>query len=1327
MKTAIIFVILLFSAFSMHAGLLGGTYTIDPFATGYRNYKTFAKAVKALTDSGIGGAVKFNVSNGSYKEQITIGNIKGVSAINTITFKSANNDSSKVILYTTNAGTSSSPGYVLHLKHASFIKFKSITIRNMTSISGASNYDNVVVIDENSDSNTFMSCQLLGAFDASYTNKSAVISSGYDPKENDHNVFINNAIRHSGFGIYFGSGSSSGRNNGNVFRHNTLDSVYYGICLLYSDSSTIDANNIHIPFGGVGIDLVECGKSSIINNFISVNNFIITRVFLYVGIEGSGLDSVKIINNSINIYGKSYVWGSAAVSLDDSYYDLENNILVNNNSSTKDYAMELKNNVKEGHNDIICKGPNAIFYQDFGYANVSVYKSATANGKGDTTIAPIFNSNKDLHINNACLGGFANALKTDTLDYDGQKRSVSSTYLGADEYFPPALDAAISDIYYPGTGFCGGTQDVYVQLTNQGIDTLTDATIEWKVNDTSQSTFTWKGALATGKGERIKLGTYTFSTVRKSNYILAYPSKANGSSIYILTQNLSKKTFYPGLKAGTYSINPKGGGDYKTFREAVNDLNRSGVCGAVIFEAEDGKYNESFEIDSFPGSSLKNTVTFQSKSGDSSKVVIDTSNYGNADYIAGYTIKINGASYLNLHGLGIQNYAQYSYLFGDIIQLTGGTHHICISNCLLQSNDTINDVDYGSAIYSDKYYNNNYNTIRSNRILGKYYGINMQGYDGVSRFEKGNLIKDNIIDSSFEVGIYLYGQASLTVDGNIIRSTKASYGIYLSTSGIKDTILLRNNFVFIRNKNAGAALVTGNNHNLNIYSNSFYTTGGYACDLGINSYGGTLFFYNNILFNSGKKAVMNLYGNSTMISDYNDYFGKGTDLIYSDVLGHFSKLSSWHNSSGNDSNSISADPQFEDTVAGDLHIKSLSSGAEGKGIRLVNDTFDIDHQRRPYMEWDMGADQFSFNNNDIGISGVFYPGSVKCADVINSLPVKISNLGYKPQSGFNIHVSVDGPDTVNALYHFNSTIKSGEDTTILIPFPHILKTTLSGKYFFTVYTDLANDTDRYSDTIRRYFDFKDGLLSVFSLRTPSCAGDITFLYDSSKGDINRRIWYFDNGTTSSKINPLHVFMNPGKHIVSLKIKKLNGCSDSSARSINVDTADASFSYSFNGSLAEFIPNISGMKYYAWDFGDGSGKDYTSSPSHIFPSTNQYRVTLRISTMSGCLATWSDSVNPLFTIVDKEGVKNVPSFSIYPNPFVERASINYTLEKSAHVTMEIYSPEGKKLAELLNTEQGAGPHLVDFIPGNHGIQGEGLFILRIIVNEISIKKMLIRVY
>lgn len=83
-----------------------GTYRIG--VSDAADYKTFAQANAALKADGVGGAVVFEVEDGTYKEKVLFEKVPGLSALNTVTFRSLTGNRDNVVITTSNAPTVSS-------------------------------------------------------------------------------------------------------------------------------------------------------------------------------------------------------------------------------------------------------------------------------------------------------------------------------------------------------------------------------------------------------------------------------------------------------------------------------------------------------------------------------------------------------------------------------------------------------------------------------------------------------------------------------------------------------------------------------------------------------------------------------------------------------------------------------------------------------------------------------------------------------------------------------------------------------------------------------------------------------------------------------------------------------------------------------------------------------------------------------------------------------------------------------------------------------------------------------------------------------------------
>jgi hypothetical protein len=108
---------------------LSGTYTINPSGTGTTNYASFSAAVTALTTSGVSGPVTFNVTQGTYTEQVTINAITGTSTTNKVTFKSATANTLPVNV-TFAGATAATNNWTLRLNAVNNMEFDGIKFSN---------------------------------------------------------------------------------------------------------------------------------------------------------------------------------------------------------------------------------------------------------------------------------------------------------------------------------------------------------------------------------------------------------------------------------------------------------------------------------------------------------------------------------------------------------------------------------------------------------------------------------------------------------------------------------------------------------------------------------------------------------------------------------------------------------------------------------------------------------------------------------------------------------------------------------------------------------------------------------------------------------------------------------------------------------------------------------------------------------------------------------------------------------------------------------------------------------------------------------------------
>ena len=105
---------------------------------------------------------------------------------------------------------------------------------------------------------------------------------------------------------------------------------------------------------------------------------------------------------------------------------------------------------------------------------------------------------------------------------------------------------------------------------------------------------------------------------------------------------------------GTYTINKTGSGirNFTSFSMAVDSLMTNGVSGPVHIKVSSDSYTEQIQIGAVSGASFTNTITFQSASGDSSKVILTSAS--NNGSVTTSTVRLNAANFVSFSKMTIE-------------------------------------------------------------------------------------------------------------------------------------------------------------------------------------------------------------------------------------------------------------------------------------------------------------------------------------------------------------------------------------------------------------------------------------------------------------------------------------------------------------------------------------------------------------------------------------------------------------------------------------------------------------------------------------------------
>lgn len=1065
---------------------LSGTYTINPSGSGSTNFTTFAAAFAALNNAGLCGGVLFNVSSGTYTEQVTLNSIAGANASNRVRFVSVGNDSSLVTL--------TSSGTTLTLNGASYVTFKKMTIQSTTGYA-----INMMTIPTN---DSISSCRLVGLYGTSTgTGQAVVYQVGAAPV---NITFYNNVILNGSYGIYWNTNNSNGHTEGtniihnqftnqyymgfysnycdgtyfnqNVITTNSYNATYYGAYFNWTTALTravsTQENRIYGNMTGYGMYFYYQGVNSsaattIANNMIQMGNT--SSGSTTYGMYVTNNYTLYCYHNTVVVYGTSTsnyaMYNGATLTNSVGISSYRNNIWANLGNGTSSfgapfYTQNLTNPTFDYNDLYMLSGGNIGNYNGTLYTTLAAWKLAVStNDANSISTNPTFTSSSDLHASNQGLRAAVTGTGI-TTDIDGTLRSVTSPVIGADEFPAPNLDAAITGIN-TGIQTCVGSQNVVVTLKNNGLTTLTSALIDWTINSSPQTQYSWTGSLTSGQTSAVTVGTNTYAA--NTPYALtATVSSPNGGTDGFSGNDLYSGTYQAGL-TGTYTINPSGSGstNFTTFAAATAALSY-GVCGPVTFNVSSGTYNERLIIaGAIAGSSSTNRVTFQAASGDSSTVTLS---YPSDGVLTG-TVDFNGASYVTVRKMTILRSGGAS-TYGMAVYIRGGTNNCIFTHCRLTGPTTTSNTSNLSTVYSSTD-NDNYNTFRNNLISNNAYGFYWNGV--TTTYEQGTIIDSNTITGMYYYGIYIQNQGYELIQKNLIQNfgiSNAGVGIYdyYSRYGSRingNTILGPNGLTYgiynyYNNQPAGGA---GPNSSV---TNNMVSIGGTVLSYGIYQYYNYLpptkvafnsvlmtntntssagihiydpytpadSVFNNSSYNSGGGyAIYVSTTPSVSYMNYNNWAVTGTNLGYWNGT-NCTSMANWRTTSGWDANSQNGNPGYVSST--DLHSSYSGTGATylfAKGLAAAAPvTTDIDGNSRQTLPC-IGADEFYSPSLNAGVVAITNPTSPLSFGTQN-VNATISNLSATTLTSLDLQFRIGGVGS--AIYNWTGSLLSGQQTTVTV-------------------------------------------------------------------------------------------------------------------------------------------------------------------------------------------------------------------------------------------------------------------------------------------------------
>ena len=372
-----------------------------------------------------------------------------------------------------------------------------------------------------------------------------------------------------------------------------------------------------------------------------------------------------------------------------------------------------------------------------------------------------------------------------------------------------------------------------------------------------------------------------------------------------------------------------------------------------------------------------------------------------------------------------------------------------------------------------------------------------------------------------------------------------------------------------------------------------------------------------------------------------------------------------------------------------------------------------------------GTDSITIQWNTVGINNVkvVETSAMGCKDSVNT------NITVNP----NPKTNIIGKNNVCAGSNINYTTKLDTGASYVWNIKGgVITSSSSSKDSIQATWGAAGTANLFVRETNKYGCVDSTVDTVQINATPqakfsnikNCQGTASNFIDSSSTH-SSQIWYFGNGDTSAALKPNYTYAKAGLYTASLVVKTAAGCTDSTSRSVEIDsTPNAHWttknagnnSYHFIADDSLYAPNT-----YQWSFGDGAtGNGY--KVSHTYPTDTLYHVHLAIMNTKGCTGSFDSSIKVITGIA--EVIKNVFDLSIYPNPFKESTTLQYSLARAEKVRVEVFALDGRQIAVLTDAMQMEGLHRVTFNAADYPTV-QTMYLMRLIVGNQTVTKQIIR--
>lgn len=770
---------------------LSGEFTINPLGAGTFNFKSLNEAILTLQKQGVCGPVRFSVAPGTYSGPFVLGEIRGTSALNTVTFDGLQAEHCTL--------ESNTEGAVFVLNGSDYVRIRNFTIRNLF----GQNPAGIALVGQTRNVFIRRNSIFIPILSGSSTSGIGIVAGGTplglsltggDP---DSIQVDSNFIQGGGYGIAMMGLGNSTKNGGILIRNNTLKwTSYRGIHLSnIFQAIEISSNSLELIAenqASTGIHFESNTNSSaafahkIIRN--TILNFSASGIYCANPFSGISTAPMQVFGNSLN----SAVWSATQLvdygifissSVNGAVDVFHNTVVINGGSSNNSNAalytfgwsnIRLRNNIFAifggsytpvyltssplgntiNHNVYYSEsvGNPWLIYRGSFFSS-SNYKQASAGGDSSSNVLPSFVrrlpvANSNLHLLDDCHGRGANLRAFQLFDIDGDTFQISPS-IGADQFVSPAgPNLRITRLLKPNTTI-PATSDVEFEVKNCGTVPVSSYQANYRNNFNAVQSLSRNVSLSVCSSDTVRFTGATQVSLGSRNKLLAYIAQPNNFAD-VQPSNDTLITLLYGPLNGVYTV----GGlspDFETVKEAASALSR-GVSGPVTFDIRPGTYIGQISVTGpISGANSINRIVFEGN---------DASNRILMGMGSGPVVLVTQAKYITFQNLSLVN--RNSGIAVGFGLVNPGVSGVRIKKCRIELPVLRETANNGYGILATGHYSGTIVNassldsieIDSNFFSGGAYGFYMQG-SSTNSSNRGIFIRSNSFEKINTTGIFI--------------------------------------------------------------------------------------------------------------------------------------------------------------------------------------------------------------------------------------------------------------------------------------------------------------------------------------------------------------------------------------------------------------------------------------------------------------------------------------------------------------------------------------------------------------------------------------------